>query len=388
MGWCQKVFVHAHAIIASESFQLVNVMLRSLEIQNFKGIKQGKIDDLAQVNILVGRNNSGKSTILDALVMLRSAIVGTDFLDRIGVEQIIRRRVDHGGNLSYDELWFRMDTGEPFNLIAELTTGPVVREVWQPQGNTNVPSAHVDLSRSTAGPRLHSWSSARNRGPARTYRNTDQWETIKAVTDEGLAIFLALIHILEPSIIHQPFNEAFWYELAKDRKEKKVIDLLNDIYQTDLETLSFGLFPPPQRRLVAALPRQSVAVDWFGDGFRYAVNILSLGVVLQGTALLIEELETHQHPESLRKLTETLFKLAKQQNLQLFLTTHSMELITYALDAAEENEVETKLHHLSLDQEGALNAVSASQPDSKLLIDIGHDPRMQYKFISKSKPGD
>ena len=50
-------------------------MLRSLEIQNFKGIKQGKLEDLAQVNILVGRNNSGKSTILDALVMMRSAVV-------------------------------------------------------------------------------------------------------------------------------------------------------------------------------------------------------------------------------------------------------------------------------------------------------------------------
>ncbi len=65
-----------------------------------------------------------------------------------------------------------------------------------------------------------------------------------------------------------------------------------------------------------------------------------------------------------------------------------MELITYALDAAEETGLDTKLHHLILDQEGALNAVSASQPDSKLLIDIGHDPRMQYKFISKSNPGD
>ncbi len=205
---------------------------------------------------------------------------------------------------------------------------------------------------------------------------------IKNKTDEESATFMGLIHILEPSLIHQPFNEAFWYELSKDRKEKKVIDLLNDIYQTDLETLSFGLFPTPQRRLVAALPKQSVAVDWFGDGFRYAVNILSLGVVLQGTALLIEELETHQHPESLRKLTETLYKLAKQQNLQLFLTTHSMELITYALDAAEETGVDAKLHHLTLDREGNLKSIPFDQPNAELMLDIGHDPRLHYKYVS------
>jgi len=69
---------------------------------------------------------------------------------------------------------------------------------------------------------------------------------------------------------------------------------------------------------------------------------LAFGVFLKGTALLIEELETHQHPESLRKLTETLFELAKQQSLQLFLTTHSMELNTYALDTAEKKETGLK----------------------------------------------
>jgi len=281
-----------------------------------------------------------------------------------------------------------MNTVEPFHLNAELMTGSIISEDWLSRGNNNHPMAHVDLSPSKRGPIAGAFVSYGEQGHARTHQQAGEWQTIKDRFDEGLANFLSLVHILEPSLIHQPFNEAFWYELAKDRKEKKVIDLLNEIYQTNLETLNFGLFPPPQRRLIAALPEQNVAVDWFGDGFRYAVNILSLGVVLQGTALLVEELETHQHPESLRMLTETLFKLAKQQKLQLFLTTHSMELITYALNAAKETGVDTKLHHLTLDREGTLDAVSASQPDSKLLIDIGHDPRMQYKFMSKSKPGD
>ena len=71
-------------------------MLRSLEIQNFKGIKQGKLEDLAQVNVLVGRNNSGKSTILDALILLRSAILGLDHLNALGPEQILKRRLDRG----------------------------------------------------------------------------------------------------------------------------------------------------------------------------------------------------------------------------------------------------------------------------------------------------
>jgi hypothetical protein len=95
----------------------------------------------------------------------------------------------------------------------------------------------------------------------------------------------------------------------------------------------------------------------------------------------VEELETHQHPESLRKLTQALFELGKQQNLQLFLTTHSLELIDYAMEAAEEKGLDLKLHHLTLDQDGLLKATPFPQPDAKLLLDIGHDPRLHYKYI-------
>ncbi len=63
-------------------------MLRRLEIKNFKGIKEGTLEGLAQVNLLVGRNNSGKSTILDALIMLRSPLARLDYLGNDGLEQI------------------------------------------------------------------------------------------------------------------------------------------------------------------------------------------------------------------------------------------------------------------------------------------------------------
>jgi hypothetical protein len=357
-------------------------MLRSLEIQNFKGIKQGKIEDLAQVNILVGRNNSGKSTILDALVLLRAPVIGQDYLNRLGIEQILTRRVDRGrGNVAYDELWFRMATGDPLTLRAALGTEVTFTEQWKSRGNTNRPEASVELRQASDGAMLHKWVSSGDSGTARNYRNTNMWPLIKSQANEVVATFLSLIHILEPNLIHQEFDEGLWYELVRDRKDKKVIGILNDIYQTDIESLNFSLFPPPNRRLVAARAATSVAVDWLGDGFRYAVNILALGVLLQGTALLVEELETHQHPESLRKLTQALFELAKEQDLQLFLTTHSLELIDYAMEAAQERGIDLKLHHLSLDKEGTLRVTSMSQPDAKLLLDIGHDPRMHYKYI-------
>jgi predicted ATPase len=43
-------------------------MIEKLKITNFRGIKDGEIE-LAPVTILLGANNSGKSTILEALFL-------------------------------------------------------------------------------------------------------------------------------------------------------------------------------------------------------------------------------------------------------------------------------------------------------------------------------
>ena len=132
---------------------------------------------------------------------------------------------------------------------------------------------------------------------------------------------------------------------------------------------------------MALLPEGGVAVDWFGDGLRYALNILALGMLLKGTVLMVDELETHQHPESLKKLTQTLFELAKRQNLQLFLTTHSWELMTSALEAAEKTGLELAFHHVRLNERGEFDSRAIPSPDAKLLLDIGHDIRFTDKYI-------
>ena len=44
-------------------------MLKSIRIRNYRGFKDCKIDDLGRVNIFAGMNNSGKTTILEALFL-------------------------------------------------------------------------------------------------------------------------------------------------------------------------------------------------------------------------------------------------------------------------------------------------------------------------------
>lgn len=43
---------------------------KNIDIRNFRGIEQLKIDDFARVNVFLGQNNSGKSSVLEALMLL------------------------------------------------------------------------------------------------------------------------------------------------------------------------------------------------------------------------------------------------------------------------------------------------------------------------------
>ncbi len=45
-------------------------MIENIEIENFRGIRRGRIDGLSRVNLFFGKNNCGKSSLLEALFLV------------------------------------------------------------------------------------------------------------------------------------------------------------------------------------------------------------------------------------------------------------------------------------------------------------------------------
>ena len=351
-------------------------MLSGLEIKNFKGIKSGTISDLAQVNVLVGRNNSGKSTILDALLLLRCAFSSMDYLGTDGLDQMLSRRV-YRSEPQYRELRYMLSVEDSVVLTARFPNGGEVSQEWQPEQR----EAMVTATAAEIGPSVPKLVRPASHWPMEQAGRhlTQVWKESGDISLENIT-FVHFTHLIDTTTLRVPYLETVWEKVVLGRRDRVLREIIKYIYKLDIE--GFSLMPfAGQNRLVALLPERSVAVNWLGDGLRYALNILALGMLLEGTVLMVEELETHQHPESLKLLTQTLFELAKKQNLQLFLTTHSWELMTYALEAAEQTGIGLAMHHLSLDIEGELHARAISEPDAKLLMDIGHDPRRIYKYI-------
>jgi hypothetical protein len=174
-------------------------------------------------------------------------------------------------------------------------------------------------------------------------------------------------------------------ELFRLRKDKFVIELLNEAYGTDIESFSYmpGILDASTKlSLLLLLSSKSIRIDEMGDGFRFGLALLTLILALNMKTVLIEELENHQHPKALRYLAKALTSYAIKNNAQLFLTTHSMELVKAFIRAAEDNLNNLGVFHFELIG-GILEARALEGMDAKVLDDLGFDIRVLDEYGKK-----
>lgn len=360
-------------------------MLKRIKIGNFRGIKNGEIRDLGKVNVFIGRNNSGKSCILDALCLSRCA-----FNLRLWEEPLLllllRRRGIERSTYTLRNFWFNYDTRN--NIILDLESddsrrlcieirwmdderlhlclkdpsgvlGTSVEDKYFHVKGVNLEGGYYDV-----GGNIDAFS--------KQYPQFHRYLSEITLIDDYLA---RKLERLETTIFSR---------ILEPRLDKKVIEELNEIYNMEAEGLTYIPVSPTIKafRLAVTMPKESLHIDELGDGTKYATNILSLCLLLENSAFLIEEPESHQHSEAVKKFLPALLKIARERNVQLFITTHSLEVLHILFKLSEEYDI--RFFHVMRSSNGELNARQFSAIDAKLLSDIGVDIRLletYKKFI-------
>lgn len=122
------------------------------------------------------------------------------------------------------------------------------------------------------------------------------------------------------------------------RRMSEIRDLLNAIDVSDsIDTLSFD-----QVVFEGEDGRYQVPYEFTGDGFQAIVKLLW---VLFDTdelpdVLLLEEPDTHMHPEYVRQLVRQLTEFVRREGIQLFVTTHDIDMIRSFFDAVDPEQQE------------------------------------------------
>lgn len=116
--------------------------------------------------------------------------------------------------------------------------------------------------------------------------------------------------------------------------------------------------------------KRSVPFEFMGEGFRSLTRLLwELFAADLPDVVLLEEPETHMHPGYVKQLTRFLIELARDEGVQLFVTTHNHDFLNDFFDPAlpdEEREfLETEFRLIQM-QDGYAGVRSYDEAEHSL----------------------
>ncbi len=312
---------------------------QQISIKNFRAIASLEIENIKQINLLTGRNNCGKTSVLEAIFLLAGMSN-----PQLAVTIHNLRGLMLTNNKDFGYLLHGFDSfGNPFisgksgsqqrrldiGLIYPTSMG-IVEQIpgkQEPTDNKPISStiATEDVPDGLAfdfgvdGKRFHAEAKITPGNPAHHLGIGGQID-IRRAPDYRETLRASFIH---PAAIMSGLHQQL--EVVLVRKESQgIIDALREI-EPNLQDVKLGA----EGMIYADISGMGrlVPINIMGDGIIKILAILVTILEMKDGILLIDEIENGLHYSALIPLWKALFKMARESNVQLFIATHSDECI-------------------------------------------------------------
>ncbi len=343
-------------------------MLNKIHIKNFRSIEDAEFQ-LAPVNVLYGPTASGKSSSLYALLVLRNFVLNPnrppDGFFNLGF-------MDLGG---FDACVFNHDTSRKIEVSVEAKEADVTSsysisisksgaklaqkygifkmeaEVTLPYGiNQSFPftlssdneefSANWNGITATVTPRKPT-TGTQLRGQEISKDLNRINEIIKAIdiSPHRRGFFRPNYSPAQVSLIPTSDEEVGSIIISDQHLAGRISTYAEDIFGRDFRT-----YTPPGTATAffqSTDKKSRIPVYLVNEGFGVNQIIYLLAKILRSDVetVLIEEPEIHLHPTVLRTFAKTLCTLAKEENKQLILATHSEQFMITLLAAVHDESL-------------------------------------------------
>ena len=328
-------------------------MIKRLRIENFRGIREGELE-LFPLTILLGANNSGKTTVLEALLLAHGPAHRQPYPDIISVELLCRLHTTLGAGgfsfLLYDysakEARITISSDEEAWELSMRREGDkiLVREPPQLGGQ------ELTLP---MGPKGFSWSP---RGFSK-------------------ALFIRS-DLTKPAY---EYLERIWPDVWKHAPE--VASALSKLVREDYINFTMEPFHGGEPTLYAFLKDgRRIRLGDLGDGVQVLAVAMLLYELLRPDVLLWDDVEAHMNPSMLLFLASWLAERVAE-GTQVVVSTHSLEAVRLIAGAAEELVGDiSRICLLSL-RDGILRAKVLTIEEVEELKRAGIDVRMGEGFL-------
>lgn len=349
--------------------------LRSFEVEGFRAIRHLRLPELGRVNLFVGKNNAGKTSLLEALRIFLSRSPRTSLFDLIQQHagpQPGPGRVGRSVPLDPQELRWAVEA------CLGLVCGGFEDDPVQPVriGPMDAPSRTLTLSL----PWLFSYREHRDSG---LFVSPDT-ALVEISRPEGTVI--GLHDLLRALYLPIPGDEPVQIPVGGFDRTHLVYQWKNVAAAGNAEVAEEALraiIPGLDRVYVlenAILlklegARKPVPLESMGDGTHRAFGVALSLLRAAGGVVLIDEVESGLHHSVQDEVWEAIFSLAEQFQVQVFATTHSWDAVVGFQYAANRSPAKGVLYRLGREPDGNVRPTHYSEEEVAIAADMGIEVR-------------
>jgi AAA15 family ATPase/GTPase len=287
----------------------------SINITNYKVFKDFNIDKLNKINIFAGFNNSGKTSLLEAVYLLTKQNDITSFLELIRLKNKLSSLNPSWLNQVFDE-----------DIIVSGVFNHIETSIYLAKFEaTNIDKKDDYIASYKLDAKVDN----------RTLNNTIHtfgYETLKRDNSKVEHLCNAIFkspYFYNLDEILQTYTKSIEYK-TKDGKLainmviefiKSIDNSINDIRLSDSNNIKRFIIDSDK------FTEKNLDMTNYGEGLQRIFEIALGFAYSQNGILCIDEFETAIHNTLLKSFTEFVQKLAHMFNVQVFLTSHSKECI-------------------------------------------------------------
>ena len=380
--------------------------MKALKIKNYKNFEKLALNDLASINLIVGKNNVGKSALLEAISIfasngdleyIKSVLEsrGESVRFASSVENSTEKELERFLSLYHDrDMQAFLNT--PIEISADEQIGlfdenisftmRLVEYIESTETDSEGferpykkildndeksisenPDTHIGLLLTYAERKtLYVFNGMRRRNTTDFSRPCEYVRTNQIMGDKNPYLFdrIALTpnekHIIEALQIIEPQIENINF-----LKDDKVYGKFSD------ERVPFVVFPYSTKRY---------RLSSMGDGINRILTIILAMLNCKNGILLIDEFENGLHYSVQYELWKVIFRLSEELNIQVFVTTHSIDALRGLSQLISEypaGKLKEKVacYYLQKTQEGIINSYRYDSDNFEFLINGGEDIR-------------
>jgi len=306
-------------------------MFKKIAIENFRGIKDVELIDLRQFNLLVGKNNCGKTSLLESILLLSSPANPFNTVLTNNLRGYFIRQP-----YSWTVIFNKMDVYSTIRLTGELSKPETTRAMTIKvlPGRNIAQLSHESLDLSQRGSQEEfidrivglsiEFSISKKPGEKQTYEskiwfgkdNKLESEPPKDYTEKIKSTFYSPAAVR--SLVSERFNQ-----IQIKKQEEKILNILRTV-EPRLVKLSLGA----ENVLYCDMGfSKLLPFSTAGQGLN---NLLSIILAIYETSdgiVLIDEIENGLHYSTQSILWDAILEAATAFNVQVFASTHSYETV-------------------------------------------------------------